>query len=130
MSDDGPVNSAGEAIFRAVSVPDSADAQLFVELSSYGADLAWSSSSWAWSSPSHRWPFGVMVPANGRMNPVTAKRGKQAPYQEWVLMYRAGLTRGRMAELAGAAPKTVGYHLSVARTADPELQAPTRPLPP
>lgn len=54
---------------------------------------------------------------------MAAKRGKKAPYQEWVLMYRGGLTRGRIAELVGAAPKTVGYHLAIAKADDAELQA-------
>lgn len=40
MVDDGSVNSAEEPSFKVVTVPDSADARLFVELSSYGADLA------------------------------------------------------------------------------------------
>lgn len=38
-------------------------------------------------------------------------------------MYRRGLNRGRITELVGAAPKTVAYHLSIARAADPGLQA-------
>lgn len=38
--DDGSVNSAEQPTFKVVTVPDSADARLFVELSSYGADLA------------------------------------------------------------------------------------------
>jgi len=40
LGNDGRVNSAEESIFKFVMVPDSADARLFVELSSYGADLA------------------------------------------------------------------------------------------
>ena len=40
VGDDGSVNRAEEPIFKVVTVPDSADARLFVELSSYGADLA------------------------------------------------------------------------------------------
>lgn len=40
VGDDGSVNSAEEPIFKVVTIPDSADARLFVELSSYGADLA------------------------------------------------------------------------------------------
>ncbi|WP_026539636.1 hypothetical protein [Arthrobacter sp. 9MFCol3.1] len=39
LGDDSRVNSAGETIFKFVMLPDSADARLFVELSSYGADL-------------------------------------------------------------------------------------------
>lgn len=38
-------------------------------------------------------------------------------------MYRGGLKRGKIAELTGASPATVGYHLSVARSTDPDLQA-------
>jgi hypothetical protein len=38
-------------------------------------------------------------------------------------MYRGGLTRSRIAALTGAPAPTVGYHLSVARAADPGLQA-------
>lgn len=38
-------------------------------------------------------------------------------------MYRGGLTRSRIAALTGTAAATVGYHLSVARAADPGLQA-------
>lgn len=37
-------------------------------------------------------------------------------------MYRKGLGRQKIAELTGAAPATVGYHLSVARTRHPRLQ--------
>ncbi|MDR7161388.1 helicase associated domain-containing protein [Arthrobacter sp. BE255] len=46
---------------------------------------------------------------------------RAAPYQEWVLMYRKGLTRGKIASLTGAPPATVGYHLEIARTLDREL---------
>ncbi|MDP9696139.1 UNVERIFIED_ORG: hypothetical protein J2X79_003718 [Arthrobacter globiformis] len=51
---------------------------------------------------------------------VTARRS--APYQEWVLMYRKGLSRGQIADFTGAAPATVGYHLRLARERDPGLQ--------
>lgn len=37
-------------------------------------------------------------------------------------MYRKGLGRGQIADLTGAAPATVGYHLGLARTLDPGLQ--------
>jgi hypothetical protein len=37
-------------------------------------------------------------------------------------MYRRGLTRGKIADLTGAAPATVGYHLGLGRTQDPGLQ--------
>src|SRR5687768_16084662 len=57
------------------------------------------------------------------MGPVETTRRNSAPNQEWVLMYRGGLARGQIAQLAGAAPKTVAYHLRIARAADPELQA-------
>lgn len=38
-------------------------------------------------------------------------------------MYRAGLSRGRIAELTGTSPSTVSYHLRAARAADPGLRA-------
>jgi hypothetical protein len=37
-------------------------------------------------------------------------------------MYRMGLSRGQIADLTGAAPATVGYHLGLARMQDPGLQ--------
>lgn len=40
VRDDGLVSNGVETIFEYVMVPDSADARLFVELSSYGADLS------------------------------------------------------------------------------------------
>jgi hypothetical protein len=45
------------------------------------------------------------------------------PNAEWVLMYRGGLTRARIAALTRAPIATVGYHLAVAVAADPGLQA-------
>jgi hypothetical protein len=45
------------------------------------------------------------------------------PNAEWVLMYRGGLTRSRIATLTRAPAQTVGYHLSAAVDADPSLQA-------
>ncbi|WP_395405612.1 helicase associated domain-containing protein (plasmid) [Arthrobacter sp. UC242_113] len=45
------------------------------------------------------------------------------PNAEWVLMYRGGLTRARIATLTRAPAQTVGYHLSAAVNADPALQA-------
>ena len=39
IRDDGLVSNNGELAFEYVLIPDSADARLFVELSSYGADL-------------------------------------------------------------------------------------------
>lgn len=53
---------------------------------------------------------------------VTVQRNA-APKAEWVLMYRGGLTRARIAALTGAPASTVGYHLVVARTADPALES-------
>jgi hypothetical protein len=38
-------------------------------------------------------------------------------------MYRLGLSRKRIAELVGAQPPTVGYHLVIARRQDPGLEA-------
>ena len=48
---------------------------------------------------------------------------RKAPYPEWVLMYRLGLGRDRIAALVRTPPATVGYHLRVARRQDPQLQA-------
>jgi hypothetical protein len=62
--------------------------------------------------------FGVLW----KDGPVTGTLRRSAPYQEWVLMYRRGLSRGQIADLTGAAPATVGYHLGLARTLDPGLQ--------
>jgi hypothetical protein len=57
------------------------------------------------------------------MDPVTLKKRGKAPNQEWVLMYRKGLTRDRIAALVEAAPSTVNYHLRIARTLEPGLEA-------
>ena len=46
-----------------------------------------------------------------------------APNGEWVLMYRGGLTRSRIAALTRTPGSTVGYHLSLALAVDPGLQA-------
>jgi hypothetical protein len=46
---------------------------------------------------------------------VTSKRWDAAPEREWVLTYRRGLSRGKIAEVTGAPLRTVGYHLTVAR---------------
>lgn len=51
------------------------------------------------------------------------KQRRVAPHPEWVLMYRKGLGRRRIAEVTGAAPATVGYHLGIARALDPALRA-------
>ena len=40
VRDDGLVSNGGQTVFECVMVPDSVDARLFVELSSYGADLS------------------------------------------------------------------------------------------
>jgi hypothetical protein len=56
------------------------------------------------------------------MDPVGTKKHQADPNPEWVLMYRGGLTRGRIAKLVNAASSTVGYHLAIARKIDPELQ--------
>lgn len=50
------------------------------------------------------------------------KRLRRAPDAEWVLMYRLGLSRKRIADLVGAEPATVGYHLVIARRRDPRLE--------
>jgi hypothetical protein len=54
---------------------------------------------------------------------VATRRHTAAPNTEWVLMYRGGLTRSRIAALTRAPAATVGYHLAIARAADPGLQA-------
>lgn len=51
------------------------------------------------------------------------KRLRRAPDAEWVLMYRLGLSRKRIADLVGAEPATVGYHLVIARRRDSQLEA-------
>ena len=50
------------------------------------------------------------------------RRLRHAPDPEWVLMYRHGLSRKRIAALVRAAPATVGYHLAVGRRQDPGLE--------
>lgn len=57
------------------------------------------------------------------MTPIMDKRLRRAPDAEWVLMYRLGLSRKRIADLVGAEPATVGYHLVIARRQDPGLEA-------
>jgi hypothetical protein len=54
---------------------------------------------------------------------VTMKKRGRAPNQEWVLMYRKGLSRDRIASLVEAAPSTVNYHLRIALALEPKLQA-------
>ncbi|WLQ05061.1 helicase associated domain-containing protein [Arthrobacter oryzae] len=51
------------------------------------------------------------------------KQLRRAPDAEWVLMYRLGLSRKRIAELVRAEPASVGYHLVIARRQDPGLEA-------
>jgi hypothetical protein len=58
---------------------------------------------------------------NGSMNSVAAARRTAAPNPEWVLMYRGGVTRRRIAELAGVPASTLNHHLRLACAADPEL---------
>ena len=53
------------------------------------------------------------------MTPIMDRQLRRAPDAEWVLMYRLGLSRKRIAELVGAEPATVGYHLVIARRQDP-----------
>jgi hypothetical protein len=50
-------------------------------------------------------------------------RLRRAPDAEWVLMYRLGLSRKRIAELVRIHPAVVGYHLVIARRQDPGLEA-------
>ncbi|MGO4807056.1 helicase associated domain-containing protein [Arthrobacter sp. 2MCAF15] len=51
------------------------------------------------------------------------RRLRRAPDAEWVLMYRLGLSRQRIAALVRAEPAAVGYHLLIARRQDPGLEA-------
>jgi hypothetical protein len=59
----------------------------------------------------------------GKMAPIMDRQLRRAPDAEWVLMYRLGLSRKRIAELVRAEPATVGYHLVIARRQDPGLEA-------
>jgi hypothetical protein len=65
--------------------------------------------------------FGGSALVQWQDGAVTRHRG--VPNAEWVLMYRGGLTRSRIATLTGAPTATVGYHLSAAVDANPGLQA-------
>ncbi|WP_104062510.1 helicase associated domain-containing protein [Arthrobacter sp. 4R501] len=47
---------------------------------------------------------------------------RTAPYAEWVLMYRQGLTTTQISATAGAAQSTVRYHLAIAAAAEPSLR--------
>jgi hypothetical protein len=51
------------------------------------------------------------------------RRLRRAPDAEWVLMYRLGLSRKRIAELVRVHPAVIGYHLVIARRQDPGLEA-------
>jgi hypothetical protein len=51
------------------------------------------------------------------------RRLRRAPDAEWVLMYRLGLSRRRIAALVHAEPATVGCHLVIARRQDPGFEA-------
>ncbi|MGO4806549.1 helicase associated domain-containing protein [Arthrobacter sp. 2MCAF15] len=51
------------------------------------------------------------------------RRLRRAPDAEWVLMFRLGLSRKRIAELVRVHPAVVGYHLVIARRRDLELEA-------
>jgi hypothetical protein len=51
------------------------------------------------------------------------RRLRRAPDAEWVLMYRLGLSRQRIAALVRAEPAAIGYHLAIARRQDPGLEA-------
>ncbi|QYF88497.1 helicase associated domain-containing protein [Arthrobacter sp. PAMC25284] len=50
------------------------------------------------------------------------RRLRRAPDAEWVLMYRRGLTRARIASLVRVPAAAVGYHLAIARRLDPGLE--------
>ena len=54
--------------------------------------------------------------------PKTTNR-EPAPNREWVLMYRNGLPRRRIAKLADVPAHIVSYNLRLARAADPELRS-------
>jgi hypothetical protein len=51
------------------------------------------------------------------------RRLRRTPDAEWVLMYRLGLSRQRIADLVRVHPAVVGYHLVIARRQDPGLEA-------
>jgi hypothetical protein len=57
------------------------------------------------------------------MKSVMDRRLRRAPDAEWVLMYRLGLGRKRIAALVRVPPATVGYHLAIGRRQDPGLEA-------
>ncbi|WP_248761234.1 helicase associated domain-containing protein [Pseudarthrobacter sp. SSS035] len=51
------------------------------------------------------------------------RRVRRAPDAEWVLMYRSGLSRARIAALVRVPPAAIGYHLVIARRQDPGLES-------
>ena len=57
------------------------------------------------------------------MGSIMDRRLRRAPDAEWVLMYRLGLSRKRIAALARVHPAVIGYHLVIARRQDPGLEA-------
>ena len=56
------------------------------------------------------------------MGSIMDRRLRRAPDAEWVLMYRLGLSRKRIADLVRVHPAVVGYHLVIARRQDPGLE--------
>ncbi|WP_240987167.1 helicase associated domain-containing protein [Arthrobacter sp. Soil736] len=54
---------------------------------------------------------------------MTKKRCTATPHAEWVLMYRKGLSRKKIAELTHHDVARVSHHISVAKAADPALHA-------
>ncbi|WP_157372020.1 helicase associated domain-containing protein [Arthrobacter sp. Soil736] len=50
-------------------------------------------------------------------------RGDAAPNPEWVLMYRRGLSRKKIAGLTGAPSSTVEDHIALAKALDPDLRS-------
>jgi hypothetical protein len=57
------------------------------------------------------------------MGSIMDRRLRRAPDAEWVLMYRLGLSRARIAALVRVPPAAVRYHLAIARRRDPGLEA-------
>jgi hypothetical protein len=57
------------------------------------------------------------------MGSIMDRRLRRAPDADWVLMYRLGLSRKRIAALVSVPPAAVGYHLVIARRQDPGLEA-------
>ena len=57
------------------------------------------------------------------MGSIMDRRLRRAPDAEWVLMYRLGLSRKRIAALVRVHHAVVGYHLVIARRRDPQLEA-------